>query len=84
MFVIIDMSDDRKRIFEKYRRHDIEIKRFDVKGCAPFFCLKAHRRFYDAEEIKKQSVDTDLPCSRMIFPFRRSFPIWSLNRIHCR
>lgn len=53
MFVIIDMSDDRKRIFEKYRRHDIEIKRFDVKGCAPFFCLKAHRRFYDAEEIKK-------------------------------
>lgn len=53
MFVIIDMSDDRKRIFEKYRRHDIELKRFDVKGCAPFFTLKAHKVYYDTKEIRK-------------------------------
>lgn len=53
MFVIIDMSDDRKRIFEKYRKHDIEMKRFDVKGCAPFFYLKAHKEYYDAAEIKE-------------------------------
>lgn len=53
MFVIVDMSDKRKRIFEKYRRHEIELKRHDVCSCAPFFVAKGHRDYTDYNELKK-------------------------------
>lgn len=53
MFVIVDMSDNRKRLFEKYRRHDIETKRFDVKSCAPFFVAKSHREYTGLELLKE-------------------------------
>ena len=53
MFVIVDMPDGRKRIFEKFRRHEIELKRHDVKGCAPFFVASCHRNYTDFNELKK-------------------------------
>lgn len=53
MFVVIDMSEDRKRIFEKFRKHEIELKRYDVKGCAPFFVAKCHRNYTDFNELKQ-------------------------------
>ncbi|MBQ8227747.1 MAG: hypothetical protein IJZ88_01905 [Clostridia bacterium] len=53
MFVIVDMSDGQKRIFEKFRKHEIELKRHDVKGCAPFFVAHCHRDYTDFDELKK-------------------------------
>ncbi len=53
MFVVVDMSGGRKRIFEKFRRHEIELRRHDVKGCAPFFVAKCHRGYTDFDELKK-------------------------------
>lgn len=53
MFVIVDMSDGRKRLFEKFRRHEIELKRHDVKGCAPFFVAKCNRKYTDLSELKR-------------------------------
>lgn len=53
MFVIVDMSDNRKRIFEKFRQHEIELSRQDVKGCAPFFIAKCHRNYTDYDELKR-------------------------------
>ncbi len=53
MFVIVDMSDEQKRIFEKYRHHDIKLRRFDVKGCAPFFVAHCHKKYADINELSK-------------------------------
>ncbi len=53
MFVVVDMSDNRKRIFEKFRQHEIELKRHDVKGCAPFFVAQCHRNYTDFDELKR-------------------------------
>lgn len=52
MFVVIDMSDERKRIFEKRRKHNITLIRHDVKGCAPFFVAKCHRKYTDINELR--------------------------------
>ncbi len=52
MFVIADMSDERKRIFEKYRKHEIILHRHDVKGCAPFFVAECHKKYTDLNELK--------------------------------
>ena len=56
MFVIFDMSDDRKRIFEKYRKHETVIKRHDVCSSAPFFVARAHRLYPDFEELRQIAV----------------------------
>lgn len=53
MFVIIDLSDERQRRFEKYRKHIIETKRCDILGGAPFFVARGHRRYVDFAELKK-------------------------------
>lgn len=52
MFVVVDMSNSPKRIFEKFRHHEIELKRYDVKGCAPFFVARCHRDYTDFAELK--------------------------------
>lgn len=52
MFVIIDLSDVRKRRFEKYRKHIIETKRCDIFGSAPFFIARGHSEFYDYDELE--------------------------------
>lgn len=53
MFVIVDLSDERKRRFEKYRKHIFETKRCDVMGSAPFFIAKGHRQYFDFAELEK-------------------------------
>ncbi len=53
MFVVVDMPDGKKRLFEKFRRHEIELKRHDVKGCAPFFVASCHRDYTDFAQLKK-------------------------------
>ncbi len=53
MFVIVDLSDDRKRRFEKYRKHILETKRCDILGGAPFFITKGHRSYFDREQLEK-------------------------------
>ena len=53
MFVIIDMSDERKRIFEKYRKHETTVTRHDVFSCAPFFVARAHKLYPDFEELRR-------------------------------
>lgn len=53
MFVVVDVSDNRKRLFEKYRSHEIQLKRYDVSGCAPFFVAKCHRRYTDFDDLIK-------------------------------
>lgn len=53
MFVIVDMPDSKKRLFEKFRRHEIELKRHDVKGCAPFFVASGYRNYTDFAQLKK-------------------------------
>lgn len=52
MFVIIDMSDAKKRIFEKYRKHETVITRHDVCSSAPFFVARAHKLYPDLAELK--------------------------------
>lgn len=51
MFVIVDFEDNRKRRFEKYRKHTIETKRCDVLGSAPFFIAAAHAVYFDEQEL---------------------------------
>lgn len=53
MFVIVDLSDDRKRRFEKYRKHIIETKRCDILGGAPFFIAKGHKTYFEKEELER-------------------------------
>ncbi len=53
MFVVVDMSERKKRIFEKFRSHQIELKRYDVKGCAPFFVAHCDSNYTDFNELKK-------------------------------
>lgn len=53
MFVVVDMSVRQRRLFEKFRKHEIELKRHDVKGCAPFFVARCHRDYTDFDELKK-------------------------------
>ncbi len=53
MFVIIDMSENKNRIFEKYRKHDIQLSRYDVSSSAPFFVLKGHRKYTDISKVKR-------------------------------
>ncbi len=52
MFVIIDMSNNQRRLFEKYRRHEIELKRHDVHSCAPFFVASCHRNYTDFDKLR--------------------------------
>ncbi len=52
MFVIIDMSENKNRIFEKWRKHEIELNRFDVASAAPFFVLKANKKYTDIARVK--------------------------------
>lgn len=52
MFVIVDFSDERKRRFEKHRKHIIETKRCDIFGGAPFFIASAHRVYFDRAELE--------------------------------
>ncbi len=57
MFVIADFTNEEKRLFEKFRKHDFEFTRCNVQGCAPFFILRGHRLYSDmaeAENIIKQ------------------------------
>lgn len=53
MFVIVDMPDGRKRLFEKFRRHEIELKRHDVKGCAPFFVASCYKNYTDFAQLRR-------------------------------
>ena len=52
MFVIVDLSDERKRRFEKYRKHIIETRRCDVFGSAPFFIAAGHGVYFDRAELE--------------------------------
>lgn len=52
MFVIVDLTDERNRRFEKYRKHTIETRRCDVFGGAPFFVAKAHGVYFDKERLE--------------------------------
>lgn len=53
MFVIVDLTDERKRRFEKYRKHIIETKRCNVMGGAPFFVAKCHRQYFNRAELER-------------------------------
>lgn len=53
MFVIVDLSDERNRRFEKYRKHPLTVRRCDVMGCAPFFTVDGHGKYFDREELRK-------------------------------
>ena len=52
MFVIVDFSDERKRRFEKHRKHIIKTKRCDIFGGAPFFTASAHKIYFDRAELE--------------------------------
>ncbi|MCQ2480197.1 MAG: hypothetical protein MJ120_06095 [Clostridia bacterium] len=52
MFVIVDLTDEKIRRFEKYRKHIIETRRCDVFGGAPFFIAKAHGVYFDHDELE--------------------------------
>lgn len=52
MFVIVDFSDNRKRRFEKFRKHIIKTKRCDLMGSAPFFVAECHRDYFDPAELE--------------------------------
>ena len=51
MFAVVDLSDERNRRFEKYRKHPFTVKRCDVFGCAPFFTVEGHGRYSDFGEL---------------------------------
>lgn len=53
MFVVIDMSDEKQRLFEKYRKHEISLKRYDVRSATPFFVAKCHKKYTDFNELKR-------------------------------
>lgn len=52
MFVIVDFTDERKRRFEKHRKHIIKTKRCDIFGGAPFFTASAHKIYFDRAELE--------------------------------
>ncbi len=52
MFVIVDLTDERNRRFEKYRKHIIETKRCDVFGGAPFFVAAGHWKYTDKNQLE--------------------------------
>lgn len=53
MFVIVDMSDNTNRLFEKHRKHPVSVNRVDVMGCAPFFTAKAHCKYTNTADLEK-------------------------------
>ncbi len=53
MFVVIDMSNNKKRLFEKYRYHEIELERHDVPLSAPFFVAKCHKKYTNIQQLKR-------------------------------
>lgn len=52
MFVIVDLTDEKNRRFEKFRKHTIETRRCDVFGGAPFFVAKAHGVYFNKDDLE--------------------------------
>lgn len=53
MLAIVDLTDSRERIFEKFRKHDIIINRLDIEKAQPVFVIKAHRKYTDFFLLEK-------------------------------
>lgn len=53
MLAIVDLTDSRERIFEKFRKHEIIINRVDIEKTQPVFVIKAHRKYADFSLLEK-------------------------------
>ena len=53
MLAIVDLTDSRERIFEKFRKHEILISRADIEKTQPVFIMKAHRKYTDFSLLEK-------------------------------
>ena len=53
MLAIVDLTDSRERIFEKFRKHEILISRAVIEKTQPVFIMKAHRKYTDFSLLEK-------------------------------
>ena len=52
MLCIVDLTDNRNRFFERFRKHNIDFKRAEINGSQPVFLIRSHSRYSDFSALK--------------------------------
>ena len=52
MLAVVDLTDKRKRLFERFRKHGIDIERLYIDGAEPVFLIRAHREYTDFSRLR--------------------------------